>query len=150
MAKTVSLFVDHEDILLTQSGEWLSNGHPITHRGTCLAFFKSIYFGPNGPYLQIGNNRKDIEIEDTAYFVLSLRGDLMSAVELYLSTEEWVELDPKTLSYQPGRLVCIIEIGVASLEARFLKKAYDDLLKDLQKDAQGFYLESASGRIHLG
>jgi hypothetical protein len=48
-------------------------------------------------------------------------------------------LAPKTLVYQPGRLTCKIKTGTE--EAKFLHSSYIDLLKNLQEDESGYYME---------
>lgn len=132
-------FVDREVIVLTRSGVWLADGVEISHEPTRRLFARSLKKEPDGYYLHIGRETKRIEVEDTAYFVLRLDGDLSQGLRLTLNDETQEDLDPQTIHYRPGRLVCKIKKGQE--EAKFLHAPYFDLLKNLQEDDTAYFLE---------
>jgi hypothetical protein len=139
MEANAPFFVDREVIVLTKQGIWLADGTEITHEPTRKLFAKSLKRDEAGYFLHIGKETKRIHVEDTAYFVSRMDGSPTNGILLWLSDESHETLDPKTLSYQPGRLTC--KIKSHQEEAKFLHAAYFDLLKDLQEDSQTYYLE---------
>jgi hypothetical protein len=125
------LFQDNETIRLTKDGEFLSNGEPITHDRTIEAYHRHLRRDAEGWFIEIGNNLKRIEVEDTGYFVRDIEwsgeaGSRGERVELLLSDGARETLDPGTLSYRPDRLVCMVKGGHET--ARFLRKPYHELL----------------------
>jgi hypothetical protein len=139
-------FVDNEVITLTRNGVWISDGTEISHEPTRRLFARSLKRESDGWFLRIGRESKRIEVEDTAYFVIRIdhAGD---AVELTLNDESHERLDPASLSYRPGRLICRIRGGEA--EAKFLHAPYFDLLKDLEEDARGYFLILGGQRVEI-
>jgi hypothetical protein len=134
-------FRDNEVIILTPNGTWLADGAEISHDPTRILFSRSLKKDAEGYFLAIGRETKRITVEDTAYFVTGFdRTDSgqVRKVTLRLSDGTQEDLDPKTLSYTPERLVCKIKNG--SEEAKFLFTSYHELLKDLQQDSEGYYL----------
>ena len=115
-----------------------------THEPTRKLFARSLKKDELGYYLHIGRETKRIEVEDTAYFIQRISGDPSQALELFLSDETQEKLEPVTLRYRPGRLTCRIKSG--SEEAKFLRNAYFDLLKSLQEDSAGYFLELSDGK----
>jgi hypothetical protein len=139
--ETAPFFVDNEVIVLTRNGIWLADGTEISHIPTRKLFARSLKKDENGYALHIGRETKRIQVEDTAYFVQRWDGNLDSdtPLSLTLNDETQENLDPKSLNYRPGRLTC--KIKSATEEAKFLHSAYFDLLRFLQEDQKGYYLE---------
>lgn len=140
-------FVDKETITLTQNGIWLSDSTEIDHEQTVRLFAKSIRKDLDGYFLQIGHETKRIRVEDSAYFVVGLGGSLEAGLELLLNDESREPLDPLTLAYRPGRLACRIRGGTE--EAKFLHKAYFEILQGLQEDERAYFLELNGKRVEL-
>ena len=136
-------FIDNEVIVISKNGVWLADGTEITHEPTRKLFARSLKKDSQGYFLQIGRETKRIQVEDTAYFVHRLEGDPTTGYELILSDESREILDPETLQYRPGRLVCKTKDGKE--EAKFLHSPYFDLLKHLQEDSKSYFLEFGSG-----
>jgi len=132
-------FIDNEVIILSKHGIWLADGVEISHEPTRRLFARSLKKDAEGYFLHIGRETKRIQIEDTAYFVHRLDGDLIQGYEIVLSDETREFLAPPTLHYKPGRLTCRIKSGEE--EAKFLHSAYFDLLRHLQEDHRCYYLE---------
>lgn len=138
MTNNAPFFIDNEVIILTQSGIWLADGVEISHEPTRRLFARSLKKDEKGYYLHIGRETKRIHIEDTPYFVIRIDGSPASGYELLLNDETRELLDPTSLKYRPGRLICKIKTNQE--EARFLHAPYFDLLKFLEEDSRGYYL----------
>lgn len=142
-------FVDNEIIRLTRNGIWIADGHEITHEPTRRLFAKSVQRDKNGYFLKIGRETKRIEVEDTAYFVHRVDRTPDGSIELLINDETREVLDPSTLAYKPGRLTCGLHRGDRGEEAKFLHSAYFDLLRDLQEDGSGYFLQIGKSKIIL-
>ena len=151
MAQNAPFFVDREVIRLTKNGVWIADEVEISHEPTRRLFARSLKKDEEGYTLHIGRETKRIEVEDTAYFVQRIDGDPTHGYTLTISDETQETLDPKTLNYRPGRLICRIKSNQE--EAKFLYPAYFDLLKNLEEDSNHYYLEfglaASRLRIHL-
>lgn len=147
-----SIFGFHENIILTKNGVWLSNDEEITHEGTLLAFSRNIYRSADGYEIRIGNEKKRIHIEDTFYFITQVDGSPELGFTIRTNDLRVGELDPETLQYKPGRLICKIPDPKTNLmeEAKFLSAAYYEILKFLEKDEQGFFITIEGKKIRLG
>ncbi len=136
----------NEIIVLTRNGEWLADGTEITHEPTRRLFARSLKHEADGWYLRIGHESKRIEVEDTAYFVIRIDHE-GKAVKLTLNDETFERLDPATLAYRPGRLICRIKGGNA--EAKFLQAPYMDLMRELEEDARGYFIRIGGARVEI-
>jgi len=123
------VFIDHEIIKVDKNGIWLSDGEPITHEKTLIAYNRFLGKDDQGYYIQIGNNFKRIEVEDTAYFITTVFKKEHEDWQIRLSDGTYETLDPQTLRYKPQRLTCLVKNK--QHEAKFLSQAYHDSLKDL-------------------
>jgi hypothetical protein len=150
--KEVSLFVDHEEIQLNANGVWLSNGEAITHEATLRAFAKNLHREGDQYVIRIGNNEKEVTVEDTPYFVVSLQELPGGEFLLGLNDETEEKLDPKTLCYEVNRLTSRIKRTTAfprGQEAKFVRKTYFQILKNLIEESDGFYLKAGGERFLL-
>ena len=147
-----SFFGIYEDLILNRNGVWLSNGEEISHERTCKAFSKNLYRCKDGFEIRLGNEKKDVHVEDTIYFIVSMLGDPDLGYSLTLNDGRVVELDPSSLSYRPGRLTCKVYHPNEQTheEAKFLTTAYYELLKCLEKTDKGFFVMIEGKKIHLG
>src|SRR5689334_11837061 len=102
-------FVDNEVIILSKNGVWMADGIEISHEPTRRLFARSLKKESDGYYLHIGRETKRIQVEDTPYFVHLLDGDPLKGFELVLSDESREKLEPPSLHYKPGRLVCKVK-----------------------------------------
>ena len=146
-----SFFGIYEDLILNRNGAWLSNGDEITHERTCLAFSKNLFRCKEGFEIRLGNEKKTVHVEDTIYFVSSMNGDSELGFGLTLNDGRTVELDPTTLRYRPGRLTCKVYHPNEQTheEAKFLTSAYYELLKHLEKNEAGYFIEIEGKKIFL-
>jgi hypothetical protein len=142
-------FTDDEVIVLKANGQWIADGYEITHEPTRKLFARSLFKDEQGYYLHIGREVKRIAVEDTAYFVHRVEGDPTRGIRVVLNDDAEEPLDPATLSYRPGRLVCRVTRRGDSEEARFLHAPYFDLLQHLEEDGSEYFLRIAGKKAVL-
>jgi hypothetical protein len=146
-----SFFGIHEDIILTKEGIWLSNGEEITHPGTLAGFSRNLFRSKDGFEIRLGNERKVIHVEDTIYFITGLEGDPEKGFVLRLNDGRKERLDPATLQYRPGRLICLVPHPPEQSreEAKFLTTAYYELLKHVDRTEHGFEITIEGSKVLL-
>ena len=131
-----------EPIRLSAEGVWFHGDTEVTHARTCELFFKNTVC-KRGKFL-LTSEKFDvpIQVDDAAFFVRKLQrrdGDFL--LTLSDGTEE--KLDLTTLDTGPeNQLYC--RVKKRTLRARFERRVYYDLMKDLV-EKQGYY-----GLIHQG
>ncbi|MGE0614347.1 MAG: DUF1285 domain-containing protein [Bacteriovoracia bacterium] len=145
-SENAPFFVDNERIVLNRDGVWLADGTEITHEGTRRLFARSLRLEPDGWWLIVGRERKQIEVADTPYFVERIEGAPERGYVLFLNDETSEPLDPASLAYKPGRLSCRAK---GEFTAKFLRAPYFDLLKHLQEDDHHYYLTLQNRRFEL-
>jgi hypothetical protein len=107
---------------------------------TCQAFARNLYRCKEGFEIRLGNEKKNVHVEDTLYFVVRIEGDPQLGYLIDLNDGRRLELAPETLAYQRGRLTCRVfhpNEGTHE-EAKFLTQAYYEILKHLEKTESGF------------
>jgi hypothetical protein len=140
-------YADTEHLCLTRDGTWLSNGSPVTHQAQVDAFFRGIERHPGGWRIRVGQDTKEVQVEDTGFFVRSMEGTPGGGFTLILSDGTMEPLDEASLRYLPGRLTCRIRGGAE--EARFLSAPYHDLLSGLVQDENGYWITIREKRYLL-
>jgi len=150
LTQNAPFFVDREVIVLNSNGTWLSDEIEITHEGSRRMFAQSLKHDEKGYFIQIQHETKYILVEDTAYFVSRVDQDSSGEFQISLSDEVIEKLDPSTLHYRPGRLVCSIQREGKKEEAKFLRGAYFDFFQEnLKEDETGYFILIAGRRIEL-
>lgn len=124
------MFIDNETIRITKDGVWLSNGEPITHAKTLEAYNRFLGRDSDGYFVEIGNNFKRIEVEDTPYFVRLAWRDDDGKLRGMLTNGNEIEIDPAALNLKGQRLS--IPIFEGKEEAKFLPQAYHWVLMNLE------------------
>src|SRR5215470_2338159 len=90
--------VESGKISFRRDGNWYSDEERIDNPRIALLFSQSIRRGPDGKYfLQVGDERAGITIEDTPYVVKSLEDDELGGFLLVLNDETREPLDPAAL-----------------------------------------------------
>ncbi len=155
-APRIQKYLDLEIIRLTRDGEWLADEEPITHERTLQAFQSHLFptADGNGWEIRIGRETKRIEIEDTAFFVRMIEGDPQTGFTLHLTDGVRQKLDPQTLRYSPGRLVCTISWNrqggaTGQAEAKFLRAPYHELLAHAAEVGDKYVLTVEGVRYEL-
>ncbi|MBC7384578.1 MAG: hypothetical protein H7301_00260 [Cryobacterium sp.] len=141
------LFIDHEKIVLTAEGKFLSNGEEISHQRTVEAFHRFLGHDLEGYFIKIGADFKRIEVEDTAYFVEAIdwKDDRLL---LRISDGSTESLDPTTLRFSEPRLTCRIKDGKE--EAKFLRVPYLEFFLHASEEGEGFTFRLGEKNFHLG
>ncbi len=125
-----------ENIQLMADGRWMHDGVEITHEKTIQLFRKSIYFEKGQYFLSGEKTPVPVEVEDVAFFVTGLDKN-KEGYQITLSDGSIETLDPVTLDIGKNHgLYC--RIKKAKIEARFERKVYNQLLKDLD-EKDGYY-----------
>ncbi|HTL11005.1 MAG TPA: hypothetical protein VL588_00875 [Bdellovibrionota bacterium] len=148
MAQVRTFFIDEEELLLDRNGIWRSNGVEVAHDSTTDAFHRFLEpDGSGGWRIKIGPETKSVKIEDTPRFVTTLEGGAEKGFTLVLAGGKREALDPATLAYQaPDRLTCKLRDGTT---ARFLRRAYYEITKSLEKDGGKHVVVIAGKRYPL-
>lgn len=126
------MFIDNETIRVTKDGVWLSDGEPITHERTLEAYNRFLGRDQDGYFIQIGNNFKRIEVEDTPYFIRLAWKDQHGKLHGRLTNGVEIEIQPSLLRLSRDRLAYPILEG--SDEAKFLPQPYHWILMNLDEE----------------
>lgn len=153
MAQLVSF--DDAPIRITARGEWLQ-GDDVLHPKVIELFSKHLVPSLDGRYfIQLGFQRYELVVDDTAYFVTSLdvekndRG-LIERIGLKISDgqRETLRLD-SLMQSDDNVFYCRIirrELGVA---CRFPPALYHTLALDIENDGEGYYLGVGGTRCRI-
>jgi hypothetical protein len=137
-----------EDITLHAEGWWSHEGGRFEHARLIEAFFRGVERSEGGTWmLRLGRFTYPITVEDTGYFVVSVRRE---GAEVWLKLTDQTEerLDPQTLVYGPdGRLVARVKGG--AFEARFMRPVYHALLDAAEADGDAVWLTLGGERVRL-
>lgn len=152
MAYLVEL--EEHPIRITARGEWRHGPSPL-HPKVERLFRRNVTLGNDGNYiLQIEFRRAPLEVEDTAFFVQSMRlkegREGLAEVELLISDEQWEPLDPRTLMQSPDHvLYCRIRRQNWAVPCRFQPQEYHELALHCDEDSQGCFLLLGGERYRI-
>ncbi len=137
MARAGFYAVESGKISFRRDGRWYVDDELIDNPRIALLFSRSIRHTPDGGYfLQIGDERASITVEDTPYVVKSIKGDAPQGFSVLLNDDTVKRLDPGSLAIgHDNVLYCSVKQG--QHRARFLRPAYYHLSDSLQPDAHG-------------
>ncbi len=140
--------VESGKISFRRDGNWYTDEERIDNPRIALLFSRSIRQNPDGSYfLQVGDERASITVEDTPYVVKSVEGDAVSGFIAILNDEEREPLDASSLEVGADNvLYCRVKNG--AFRARFLRPAYDHLSDCLEMDERGGFFFDVAGRRH--
>lgn len=116
------------DIILDEEGRWFHDGVEVTHKRTVEFLFRSIIAKENRYFLKSEKVPVPITVKGAPYFVEKINKKTGNYV-LSLSDRTEEEFDPTTFISVEERPYCFVKKGML---ACFLRKAYYDLMKDLQ------------------
>jgi uncharacterized protein len=138
--------VESGKISFRRDGNWYTDEERIDNPRIALLFSRSIRRNPDGTYfLQVGDERASITVEDTPYVVKSVEGDAASGFALVLNDDEREPLDASSLEVGPDNvLYCRVKNG--AFAARFLRPAYYHLSDCLGMDERGGFFFNVAGR----
>ncbi len=151
MARAGFYAVESGKISFRRDGNWYSDDERIDNPRIALLFSRSIRRNPDGSYfLQVGDERASITVEDTPYVVKSVEGDAETGFTLVLNDDSREALEASSLEVGADNvLYCTVKNG--RFRARFLRPAYYHLSHALNVDEQGdFFFEVAGKRYPVG
>ncbi len=148
MARAGFYAVESGKVSFRRDGNWYSDDERIDNPRIALLFSQSIRRAPNGSYfLQVGDERASITVEDTPYAVKALEDDELGGFVLVLNDETREPLDPASL--EVGRdNVLYARVKGGESGARFLRTAYYHLSDRFETDDEGRFFLTIAGRRH--
>jgi len=140
--------IESHAIRFGRDGEWYSDGERIANRRISDLFSRCLRRAPGGGYLlQMGDERAPVEVEDTAYVVRQIEGDIESGLRVVLNDGSSEALDPRTLrSGEDHALYCRVKRG--EFEARLLRPAHYALARFVEVDSDGKFRMWVGGAYH--
>jgi uncharacterized protein len=148
MARAGFYAVESGKISFRRDGNWYTDDERIDNPRVALLFSRSIGRGPDGQYfLQVGDERAAITVEDTPYVVRSLEDDELGGFLLVLNDDTREPLDPAALEVGRDNVLYARVKGGAE-RARFLRSAYYHLSDRFEVDRRGRYFLTLAGRRH--
>ena len=146
MARAGFYAVESGKISFRRDGHWYSDDERIDNPRIALLFSRSIRRAAEGGYfLQVGDERASIVVEDTPYVVKSVEGDIQNGFSVILNDESREALAPESLEIGADNvLYCRVKQG--EFRARFLRPAYYHLSHCLETDGRGGFLFAMGGK----
>ncbi len=146
MARAGFYAVESGKISFRRDGNWYTDEERIDNPRIALLFSRSIRRGPDGKhFLQVGDERADITVEDTPYVVKALEDDELGGFMLMLNDDTREPLDPAALEVGRDNVLYARVKGGAE-RARFLRSAYYHLSDRFEVDDRGRYFLTVAGR----
>jgi hypothetical protein len=129
--------IESGQISFRRDGNWYVDGELIDNPRISTLFSRNIHQAPDGSYfLQIGDERATVTVEDTPYVVRTVEGDSRSGFTLVLNDGEREPLDPASLCVGDND-VLYCSVKAQRTRARFLRPAYYHLSTCFEEDANG-------------
>ena len=146
MARAGFTAISSGRIRFGKDGLWYSDDEPIPNRAIRLLFSRTLRVLPDGRgRLELGEDRADVDIEDTPWVVTSVEGDPVRGFVLVLNDETREPLDPGSLHVGPEHvLYCRVKGGAHP--ARFLRPAYYQLMRHAVSGPGGEVVLPVAGR----
>ncbi len=135
-------------IFIDKEGNWYQDGIPIQHRWTYLYNNKLMQRDTEGRYfIDEGRGRIYIAIEDTPFVIknIELRD---SSLFLILNDETEERLQSDTLYLNPDNIP-YVKVKDGRFDARFCRAAYYEIMKLLEHDENGYYLNIGTERLEI-
>lgn len=143
------------DIRIDAEGMWFYRGIEMIRHDIISIFYRNLAQDASGCYfIEIGQQRYRVDVEDTAYAVWSLKWtDGRDGAEeyacLYLSDGSMEKLNPETLRIG-GNHIPYCRVKDQRFEARFSRAGYYKLAERLQFDSESdAYFIALNGRRYL-
>jgi hypothetical protein len=146
MARAGFTAISSGKIRFGRDGCWYSDGEPIPNRAITRLFSRALKILPDGRgRLELGEDRADVEIEDTPWVVTAIEGDPERGFAVRLNDDTREALDVASLRVGPENvLYCRVKDG--RYEARMLRPAYYDLMRHADPGPAGAAVLRVGGR----
>lgn len=111
-----------------KDGRWYCDGETIANQAICRLYARTMTIDPEGrARLELGEDRAEVEIEDTPWVVTTVEGDPGGGFQVVLNDETRETLDADSLRVSPEHVpYCRVKDGV---EVRMLRKAWNELMR---------------------
>jgi hypothetical protein len=134
-----------------KDGLWYCNDEVVPNRAIRDLFSRTLTVLPDGRgRLELGEDRADVEIEDTPWVVTRCDGSPKAGFVVTLNDGTGERLDPTTLRVGDAHvLYCRVKGGAH--EARFLRPAYYELMRHAEPGPTGECVLATPGhRVVVG
>ncbi len=140
--------IESHRIRFGRDGEWYSDGERIANRRIAQLFSRCVRRGADGGYwLQMGDERAPLEIEDTPFVVRQTDGDPEHGFTLWLNDDSSEPLDPGSLRSGPDHaLYCRVKGG--EYEAKLLRPAHYALAEWVRPAPDGTFALEVGGQSY--
>ncbi|HLW71553.1 MAG TPA: DUF1285 domain-containing protein [Candidatus Binataceae bacterium] len=146
MAKAGFYAIESGKISFRRDGNWYTDDERIDNQRIALLFSRSIRRNADGSFfLQVGDERASITVEDTPYVVITVEESAYGGFLVVTNDGEREGLDLATLEVGANNvLYCRVKAGV--FRARFLRSAYYHLSDHFVAEENGGFALSVAGR----
>ena len=134
-----------------KDGRWYCDGEPIANPAICRLYARTMTIAPDGSArLELGEDRAEVEIEDTPWVATTVDGDSRHGFTLVLNDETREPLDLDSLRLSSANVpYCRAKGG--RVEIRLLRKAWYELMRHAEPGAAGTCVLRAGGnQVVLG
>jgi hypothetical protein len=134
-----------------RDGRWYCDGEPIANAAICRLYARAMTVGPDGRgRLEFGEDRAEVDIEDTPWVVTRIEGDPERGFTVVLNDETREPLDPDSLRLGPEHVPYCRGKG-GTVEVRLLRKAWNELARHTEPGPDGAcVLRIGARRLVLG
>jgi hypothetical protein len=120
-----------------KDGRWYCDGEPIANAAICRLYARTMTVGPDGgARLELGEDRAEVEIEDTPWVVTRVEGDARRGFTVVLNDETREPLDLGSLRLSAEH-VPYCRVKDRRVEVRLLRKAWYELARHAEPGADG-------------
>jgi uncharacterized protein len=133
-----------------KDGRWYCDGEQISNGAICRLYARTMTVGADGrARLELGEDRAEVEIEDTPWVVTGIDGDAARGFEVVLNDETREALDLQSLRLSAEHVpYCRVKGG--RIEARMLRPAWYELVRHADSAGDGTcVLRAGPQRVHL-
>ena len=137
MARANFTVIHSGRIRFGKDGRWYCDGEPITNAAVCRLYARTMTVGPDGrAHLELGEDRAEVEIEDTPWVVIGVDGDAARGFVAVLNDETREPLDVGSLRLSVEHVpYCRVKGG--RVEARMLRTVWYELVRHAEPGADG-------------
>lgn len=129
-----------------RDGQWYCDGERIPNAAICRLYARAMTVDDQGiARLELGEDKAEVEIEDTPWVVTTVDDAPNGGVRLHLNDETDEPLDAATLRVGPDN-VLYARVKGGRVEARFLRKAYYALMQRAEPGGDGAPVLRVGGR----
>jgi hypothetical protein len=134
-------------ISIDKEGRWFYEGQEIINPGVLQTFYEALEFCDDSRYrIVLGHEVCYVEVEDTPFVVMTLRGDNSQGFTLVLNTGQNYTLDPSTLMI--GRNNILYARLPDGMPVRLSRPAYYLLAMSMEESPDGVIFLRVGQRMY--